>query len=105
MEYVRMARACGLPAWSINFRHVLKNASLRIITVLGVQAVGMLAGTVFVETVFALPGLGSAVTSAALQHDLPMVQGIAVVFTILVVLINLAIDLVYASLNPKVRIQ
>ena len=104
-EYVRMARASGLSPRSIIFRHALKNASILIATILGVQAVGLLAGTIFVESVFALPGLGSAVSDAALQHDLPLVQGVTVVFTIMVVLINLVIDLTYTWLNPKVRVQ
>jgi peptide/nickel transport system permease protein len=102
-EYIRMARANGIPARSIVFRHALKNASMRVVTVLGVQAVGLLGGTVLAETVFALPGLGSLIVTAAQDHDLPVVQGVALTFTIIVVLINLAIDLAYAGLNPKVR--
>jgi peptide/nickel transport system permease protein len=105
MEYVRMAWASGLSQRSIIFRHTLKNASTRIITVLGVQAVGMLVGTIFIENVFALPGLGSAISNAALTHDLPLVQGIALVFTIIVAIINLAVDLTYAWLNPKVKVH
>lgn len=104
LEYIRMSKASGLGSGSIIFRHVLKNASLRIVTVTGVQAVGMLAGAIFVESVFALPGLGSAVSAGALAHDLPLVQGISVVFTLMVILINTVIDMVYVWANPKVRV-
>jgi peptide/nickel transport system permease protein len=101
-EHIRMAWANGIGARSIVFRHALKNASMRVVTVLGIQAVGLLGGTVLVENVFALPGLGSLVVTASIEHDLPAVQGVAVYFTIIVVLINLLIDLTYTWLNPKV---
>lgn len=102
-EYIRMARANGIPPRAIIFQHALKNASIRVLTVLGVQAVGLLGGTVLAENVFALPGLGSLIVTAAQDHDLPVVQGVALTFTIIVVVINLCIDLAYAWLNPKVR--
>lgn len=102
-EYIRMARANGISASSINFRHALKNAAIRVVTILGLQAVGLLGGTVLVESVFALPGLGGLAVNASIQHDLPMIQGIVVYFTVLVVLINLVIDLGYTWLNPRVR--
>jgi peptide/nickel transport system permease protein len=102
-EYIRMAWANGIPARSIYFRHALKNAAMRIATVIGVLAVGLLGGTVFVETVFDLPGLGYLAVNASVQHDLPVIQGIAVYFTLIVIAINLLIDLVYTWLNPKVR--
>lgn len=104
-EYIRIARANGISARSIIFRHALKNASMRIVTVLGIQAVGLLGGTVFVENVFALPGLGSLVVTASVEHDIPVVQGVAVYFTVIVVVINLVIDLIYTWLNPKVRLR
>jgi peptide/nickel transport system permease protein len=104
-EYVRMAWANGVPALSIVMKHALKNASLRVLTVLGVQAVGLLGGTVVVEDVFALPGLGSLVVRASIQHDLPVVEGIVLYFTLMVVAINLVIDLLYAWLNPVVTFQ
>jgi peptide/nickel transport system permease protein len=104
-EYIRMTWASGISARAIIFRHVLKNSAIRILTVLGVQAVSLLAGTIFVESVFGLPGLGSTVATAALQHDLPTVQGIAVVFTIIVVAVNILIDLAYAWINPRVRVS
>ena len=104
-EYIRIARANGLSPRAIVFRHALRNASLRVVTVLGLQAVGLLGGTVLVENVFALPGLGSLMVTAATQHDLPVVAGMVVYFTLIVVVINLAVDLAYAWLNPRVRIR
>jgi peptide/nickel transport system permease protein len=102
-EYIRMARANGIRNRSIVLVHALKNASVRVITVLGVQAVGLLGGTVVVENVFALPGLGSLAVNSTVQHDLPVVQGTVVYFTVLVVVINLIVDIAYTWLNPKVR--
>ena len=104
-EYIRMARANGLPSRAIIVRHALRNASVRVVTVLGLLAVGLLGGTVLVENVFALPGLGSLMVTSATEHDLPVVAGIAVYFTLIVVAINLLVDLAYAWLNPRVRIQ
>lgn len=103
-EYVRMAWANGISARSIYFVHALKNASIRVVTILGLLAVSMLGGTVLVENVFAMPGLGSLAVNASIQHDLPMIQGVAVVFTLVVLLVNLGIDVAYTMLNPKVRL-
>jgi len=102
-EYVRMARANGVSARSILFRHALKNAAIRVVTVLGVLTVSLLGGTVIVETVFALPGLGGLAVSNKIQHDLPMVQGIAVYFSVIVVVVNLVVDVAYTWLDPRVR--
>jgi peptide/nickel transport system permease protein len=102
-EHIKAAWASGLSPLSIYLRHGLKSAGIRIATVTGVLAVGLLGGTVVVEVVFALPGLGSLLVSATATHDLPVVQGVVVVVTALVVAINLLVDLMYAALNPKVR--
>lgn len=102
-EHIRVARANGLSPRSIYLRHGLKNAAPRVLTVLGIQAVGLLGGTVFIENVFALPGMGSLAVTAVTQHDLPVVEGLAVYFTLIVVVVNLAIDLAYTWLNPRVR--
>jgi peptide/nickel transport system permease protein len=104
-EYIRMAWARGLSPASIFFRHALKNAGIRVVTVLGLLVVGLLAGTVFVEAVFALPGLGGLAVNSAIQTDLPVMQGIVVYFTVIVVVVNLAIDLAYSWLDPRVRTQ
>ncbi len=103
-EYIQMAWANGVPARSVFFRHALKNASLQVVTVLGLQVVGLLSGTVFVESVFALPGVGGLIVNAVLQHDLPVVEGVVVYFTLIVVVVNLFIDLAYTWLNPRVRL-
>jgi peptide/nickel transport system permease protein len=104
-EYVRMSRANGVSRRAILFPGALKNTGVRVVTVLGLQAVGLLGGTVIVESVFGLPGLGSLAVNATLQHDLPLIQGIVVYFTIIVVIVNLVIDLAYTWLNPRVRTQ
>lgn len=103
-EYIRMAWANGISARSIFFQHALKNAAIRVVTILGLLAVALLGGTVLVESVFALPGLGSLAVNASIQHDLPIIQGVAVLFTVVVLLVNLGIDLAYTWLNPKVRL-
>jgi peptide/nickel transport system permease protein len=104
-EYVRMAWANGISPTSIVYRHALKNAAIPVVTILGLQAVALLGGTVLVESVFALPGLGQLAVTASIQHDLPLVQGVVVYFTVIVVVINLVIDLAYSWLNPRVRTQ
>jgi peptide/nickel transport system permease protein len=101
-EYIRVAWANGVSACSIYFRHALKNAGPRIITSIGVTTVGLLTGTILVETVFAMPGLGSLAVTATTQRDLPTIQGVVVLFTIIVVIVNLIVDLAYTWLNPKV---
>jgi peptide/nickel transport system permease protein len=102
-EHIRMAWAAGLSPRSILLRHALRPAAVRIVTMLGLLSVGLLSGTVFVESVFAIPGLGGLAVDAALAHDLPMIQGVVVYFTAFVVVINLVVDLAYTWLNPRVR--
>jgi peptide/nickel transport system permease protein len=101
-EHIRMASANGIPPRFI-FLLGLKNAAMRVVTIVGLQTVGLLGGTLFVEQVFALPGLGYVLVNATLQHDLPMVQGITVFFTVIIVLVNLLVDLTYTWLDPRVR--
>jgi peptide/nickel transport system permease protein len=102
-EYIRMAWATGISPLSIYVRHALRNAAMRLVTILGLQVVGLLGGTVLVEAVFALPGLGGLAVSSTSAHDLPVIQGVVVYFTVVVILVNLAIDLAYTWLDPRVR--
>lgn len=104
-DYIRVLRASGVRERTIVLKHVLRNASLPSLTVLGITVVGALTGAVFVENVFVLPGLGSLVTQATTSHDLPVVLGVGVFFTLFVIIVNLAIDILYGVLNPKVRVS
>jgi peptide/nickel transport system permease protein len=76
---------------------------VRIVTVAGLQTVGLLSATIFVESVFALPGLGSSLVNAAIHGDMPVVQGIVVFFAVVIVGVNLVVDLAYGLLDPRVR--
>jgi len=102
-EYVRTLRASGIGRGSIIWKHALRNGAIPVVTVLGLVFVGALSSTVFVEAVFVLPGLGSMAVTATSQHDIPVIEGIALYFTVLVVIVNVLLDVVYGLLNPKVR--
>ncbi|WP_456285354.1 ABC transporter permease [Microbacterium sp. JZ70] len=104
-DYVRTLRSRGLPENRVVYRHVLRNAAGPALAVLAVQFIGMLGGAVIVEQVFALPGIGQLAVSATTQGDIPVVMGIVVITAIIVVVVNLAIDLAQAALNPKVRLS
>ena len=102
-DFVRTARATGLPSWVVIGKHALKNAAVPTVTVLGFQLAFLLGGSVIVEQVFGIPGLGDLAIRAVLERDIPMIQGIVVATAIVVMLVNLLVDLCYAWLNPKVR--
>jgi peptide/nickel transport system permease protein len=102
-EYIRTLRASGIGPRSIIWKHALRNGAIPVVTVLGLVFVSALSSTVFVEAVFVLPGLGSMAVTATSQHDIPVIEGIALYFTVIVVIVNLLLDLVYGMLNPKVR--
>jgi peptide/nickel transport system permease protein len=102
-DYVRTARAKGLRERLVLYRHVLRNALIPVITVAGFQAGYLLGGTVVIEEVFALPGMGRFALNAITQRDYPVVQGVVLVIALLFVLVNLAVDVAYAFIDPRVR--
>jgi peptide/nickel transport system permease protein len=102
-DYVRTARAKGLQERVVISRHALKNAMVQVITHLGLQLAFFLGGTVILESLFSIPGLGTLLLSAVISKDFPMIQGLVLVFAVIVITINLAIDLSYAWLDPRVR--
>ena len=104
-DYVDALRADGVPEWRIITRHALRNAAIPVVTMLGTFFVGLLGGTVLVESVFALPGLGSMAVTATTEHDLPVIVGVAVYFAVGVVLVNLLVDVIYGWLDPRARVS
>lgn len=102
-DYIRTARAKGLPPWIIVGKHTTKNAAIPVVTVFGLQAAALVGGSVIIEQVFALPGLGSLALRSILERDFPVIQAFVVVVTIFVLVINLLVDISYAYFNPKVR--
>ena len=104
-DFIRTARSKGLTEWVITLRHGLRNALLPIITLLGLQLGALLSGAVITETVFSWPGIGSLVVEAIHRRDYPVVQAAVLLISFSYVMINLFTDLVYAWVDPRVRIQ
>lgn len=103
-DFIRVLRASGVSEARVIWRHVVRNAAIPVLTVTGLVATALLGGTVFIEQVFVMNGLGSIATTATQQHDLPVILGVSVYFTLFVVAVNLLIDIAYGLLNPKVRV-
>jgi len=101
-EYVNTARAKGLRERVVLFKHVLRNALIPVVTVLGAQLGQMLGGAVLTETVFSWPGLGRLTVLAIFRRDYVLIQGVVVVLALIYILVNLAVDLTYALINPRI---
>ena len=103
LDYVMLARAKGFSEFSVIWREALRNAILPTLTLAGVQFTFLIGGTVIVEKLFSYEGLGNLAIDAVINRDLPLIQGIVLIFAVLFILINLAVDLMYAALNPRLR--
>ena len=104
-EYVKLARIKGLAEWRVIWKHVLRNAAIAPLTYFGIILGSLLVGSVTVETVFAWPGLGYLVFEAVIIRDYPLVQAIVLIFSVLFILVNLLVDILYAYLDPRIRYQ
>ncbi|MXP65732.1 ABC transporter permease [Roseomonas sp. M0104] len=104
-DYIRTARAKGLPARQVVFKHALTNALIPITTVVGIIISLLLSGAVVTEALFSIPGIGGLLTQAVLNRDYPMVQGGLLLVTAFLVLVNIGIDMLYAFLDPRVRYE
>ena len=102
-DYVRTARAKGLTQGRVNDRHIMRNAWLPVITVIGLQVGSLLAGAVLTETVFNWPGVGSWVVTSIQNHDYIVVQSLILIFATIFLVVNLVVDIGYAFLNPRIR--
>ena len=102
-EYIKLARAKGVPYWSIVMRHAFRNALIPPLTFAGVTLGALVTGSLVVETVFAWPGLGKLAIDALYAFDYPLLQGVVVVFTLLYILVAFMVDVLYAYIDPRIR--
>ena len=103
-DHVTMARAKGLPTWRILFRHALRPSSFSLLTVAGLQMGALIGGTVVIEVLFALPGIGRLLIDSIFQRDLLMVQGIVLLLSVAYVGMNFLVDILYTFLDPRIRL-
>ena len=104
-DYVRTARSKGLRSRAIIFRHALRNSLIPMLTVLGVQFGRLLAGSIIIESIFTWPGIGSLMLSAIRSRDYPVIQGTLALFMLIVILTNLATDILYGVVDPRIRLR
>ena len=102
-DYIRTARAKGVSEKAVLLRHALRNASVPIVTTIGLGIALLIGGVVVTESVFAIPGIGRLTIEAVTQRDYPVIQGVILVASMVYVLVNLAIDLAYGLLDPRIR--
>jgi peptide/nickel transport system permease protein len=105
LDYVRTARAKGLTRYQIVFKHAFRNALIPIVTIVGLQLGGILGGAVLTETIFGLAGVGLSMFQAITARDFPIVQGLVIVIAFVYVIFNLLVDLSYAFLDPRIRLN
>lgn len=104
-DYIRTARAKGLRERTVILRHALKNALIPVVTVIGAQTPTLIGGSVIIEQIFGVPGVGSLMLSAITTRDFPVVQAIVVLLSIFVLIVNLLVDISYAYLDPRIKLQ
>jgi len=102
-DYVRTARAKGLDEGTVTVKHAFKNAAIPMVTILGVQANSLLGGTIIVEQIFGMQGIGQLAVASVFTRDLPMIQGVVIMAVLVAVTVNLLVDISYGYFNPKVR--
>jgi peptide/nickel transport system permease protein len=103
-NYIKTARAKGIKERLVIYKHALRNAFLPILTVAGQSFLSLMGGTAIVETIFAIPGIGQLIVNGVMRRDYAVVQGAVLYVTFAFVFINLAVDLLYGVVNPKVRL-
>ena len=104
-DYIRTARAKGLSERSIFYRHALRNAILPVVTVVGLSLDRLIAGSVIVEVVFGINGMGAALVRAASSRDFPIIQMFTLVIGTVIILVNLIVDITYGWIDPRVRYE
>jgi oligopeptide transport system permease protein len=104
-NYVRTARAKGLPNYVVVYRHALREALLPVVSYLGPAIAGLLTGSLIVETIFGIPGIGRYFVEGAINRDYTLVMGVVIYYAAFVIVLNLIADILYAAMDPRVRFQ
>ena len=102
-DYIKTARAKGMGQSGILFIHALKNAAVPIVTVIGIGIAFLIGGAIVTESVFVIPGLGRLTIDAILRRDYPVIQGVVLLFSFVYVFVNLAVDVLYTLIDPRIR--
>ena len=105
LDFIRTARAKGLSRRTVVLKHALRNAMLPVVTIMGLQLGGLLAGAVLTETIFSLPGVGLTLFESITARDFPVIQAFTVVIAIVYLVTNLVVDLSYGFLDPRIRLE
>ena len=104
-DYIRTARAKGVPEWRVTILHALRNALIPVVTVLGPMAAGLVTGSLVVERIFAVPGLGKYYVDAVTARDYPVIMGTTLLYAVLLVVANLAVDFTYTWIDPRIKLS
>jgi len=104
-DYVRTAYSIGLSEKTVLYRHVLRNALIPVITIVGLIVADILGGSIIIENVFGLPGIGKLITSSITSRDLPLIQALVLYLSLIVVAVNFLIDILYKAIDPRIRIK
>lgn len=104
-DYIRTARAKGLREWKVIFKHALRNAIIPLVTLVGLDLPSLFGGALFTETIFAWPGIGRLYFTAAMKNDYPLVMATLMIYSTLIILSTLLVDLLYAALDPRIRLS
>ena len=104
-NYIRTARAKGLREVMVLYKHTLKNAAIPIVTIVGIEFAYLMGGTVIIEQIFALPGIGRLAIQSIFDRDYPITQGVVLIVAVTFVFINLIVDILYRFFNPKIKYE
>jgi len=102
-EYIVTARSKGLSERTVTYRHAMKNALNPVVTVIGLQTAGLMGGAFIIEQIFALPGIGKLAVDSIYARDIPVVQGVVLLVSVVFMVINLMVDIAYVWLDPRIR--
>ena len=104
-DYIELARAKGLSSWEVAFKHGLRNSLIPLVTLLGPLAVSLMTGSLVVENIFAIPGIGEQFVKSILHNDYPTIMAVTILFSTMLVVVILIVDLLYGLIDPRIRVS